>query len=305
MATLTRDYSFADADLMMFASNLSNTLMRDIDEFEQFNVDIDAINAFKELGDQFEVFPPDTYYLSDIGIANSNKEAIRANLLHESRRISNRALIKWGANSSQYNKFGVKNMTKMTDKELLATSRLVKMTAYDYLSDLSSEGLTQQIIDDYELLAQSFEDSMNSINTAMQIREQKTNERITLGNQLYALVTKYCILGKTIWEQTNESKYNDYVIYTPGPGTITAPVNLLYYELAKQIAWDEVVNATSYECVYMLANSTEEWIILYSGANNYADFAGEAGTYIAKVRARNAGGFGKWSEDLNFMVINP
>jgi hypothetical protein len=213
-----------DGDLMMIASNLVQTITRDSVEFATYSVDVAAITAFAALGNQFKTFPPDIFYQADVGIATEEKKAAREQLLIETRKITNRALVKWGKNSSHYKKFDVKRITEMSDKTLLATARLVVKTAEELLAELSSEGLTQDIIDDYIIYTQNFEDKLNALNSAIEIRDTKSKERIALGNQLYTLVSKYCLLGKTIWNKVDESKYNDYIIYgKPSKGKIDVP----------------------------------------------------------------------------------
>ena len=45
------------------------------------------------------------------------------------------------------------------------------------------------------------------------IRMEKTTERIAKGNELYALVAKYCNMGKLVYENINSPKYKAYLIY--------------------------------------------------------------------------------------------
>ena len=45
-------------------------------------------------------------------------------------------------------------------------------------------------------------------------RDNAAKERVEKANELYALLTRYCEIGKSIWYETNEAKYNDYIIYT-------------------------------------------------------------------------------------------
>jgi len=47
--------------------------------------------------------------------------------------------------------------------------------------------------------------------------------RIEAGNALYAEMTKLAMVGKRIWLNVNESKYNDYVLYPNQGGAGEAP----------------------------------------------------------------------------------
>ena len=112
MENSSRNYLMPDADLMMFVSNLVQTMTRDATELADFGVLVANITALETLGNAFEVFPPDTFYLGDVGIATADKDAKREALLQATRKITNRGLVKWGQNSAQYRKFGVKGIYK-------------------------------------------------------------------------------------------------------------------------------------------------------------------------------------------------
>ena len=296
MNEIVRVYSMPDADLMMFASNLVQTMTRDSAEFADYAVDAAAISAFAALGNQFEEFPPDTFYSADVSIAVEDKDAIRETLINETRKITNRALVKWGEDSARYAKFGVKGISKMTDKELLATTRLVALTAENLLSQLITEGLTQDMIDDYALLSQSFESKLNALANAIEIRDTKKTERIILGNKLYSFVAKYCTLGKTIWEKVNESKFNDYIIYEKSPGGLSAPKNFRFFRGSRVFAWDLVPNATSY-AMEMSYNQTD-WEQVFYEEWNETEFDVPEGWSYYRVRAHNGGGFGEYCDVL-------
>lgn len=305
MININRDYTISDADLTMFVSNLVQTMTRDIAEFADYGVTAANVTTLQSLGNQFELFPPDTFYLADVGIATADKDLKRTELLQATRKITNRALAKWGVNSAQYNKFGVKGLSDMTDREILATARLVVMTATDFLSQLASEGLTQDIIDDYAIIVQQFESKMNDMNTAIADRDIKTRERIAMGNQLYALVSKYCTYGKTIWENVNEAKYNDYVIYTGvGPGSLSAPQNFMFDPLNYDFRWSAVPNATSYE----LQSSTDgiNYIVYWNGSDLMCPYEESPNQVMYfRVRARNAGGLGGFSSVIEYDFAVP
>ena len=269
-----RDYKISDAELTMFVTNLVQTMTRDLDEFAQFSIDSEDISELESLGNNFEMFPPDTFYQGDVSVAALNKDNKRAELLLATRRISNRALAKWGQSSPQYNKFGVKGMSNMTDREFLATTRLVILTSESYLSQLESEGLTQEIINEYIEMAQDFENLLQILNDMIEVRDIKTRERIEYGNEIYRLVTKYCTFGKTIWDGVNSAKYNDYLIYGTGgggssdnggtnPNAPAAPTNFRYDFAERMIRWNSVSGATSYSLESSMNNV--DWEEIYQG----------------------------------------
>ncbi len=304
---LERDYNMTDADLCMFASNLVEFMNRDEFEFADYGVDAGDISDFQTLGNEFEVFPTDEEFKADVSIATEDKDAIIESLQIGIRKITTRAENKWGADSARYKKFGVIGMNKMNDRYLLVCARRVVHVGTGFLADLSSEGLTQQMLDDLETLSEEFENSMNALKDAIAERDIKTEERRSAGNNLYSFVAKYCNYGKRIWEDVSHAKYNDYVIYSAGTGggtpSVPPAVPELNYSSPAGFSWDAVATATSYQLVYHAVEDTE-WIELYSGEmpEDPVPFDPGNGVWVARLRARNAAGYGDWSSEINVTI---
>ena len=135
-------------------------------------------------------------------------------------------------------------------------------------------------------------------------RDDKTEARIAMGNALYALVLKYCDYGKTEFEYTSPAKYNDYIIYTPSAGGLKPPTGLNYILEHNTAVWDVVENATSYELQY--APDEKTWTDAYSGADNMVlYYPPQGGIAFFRCRARNANGFGEFSEVLKIEIPMP
>ena len=83
----------------------------------------------------------------------------------------------------------------------------------EFLPEMSSVGLTQQMLDDFESLNTQFEQALDAKSDAVVLRDAKRQERIALGNELYAEIIKYSSIGKTVFAQTNAAKYKHFVIY--------------------------------------------------------------------------------------------
>jgi hypothetical protein len=257
---LQREYNLTDSELALYASDLVTFMTRDATEFAARGVNAGAITALGDKEDEFEAFPTDSEYKGLVIIATEDKDADRLQLFVDIRNITDRALIKWGENSGRYKRFDVKDLTKFSDKDLLFAARRVVRIGTIYLVDLTPEGLTQLMLTNLTALAQSFEDNLNNLRDAIAVRDEKTEERIILGNELYALVSKYCEIGKVIWKDTSEAKYNDYVIYKTVQSGLSKPQNVVaaYDPLNPPditLSWDAVTDATSYDVYYNIANT--------------------------------------------------
>jgi len=168
------------------------------------------------------------------------------------RAIIGCAKIKWGSASPQVKRFNAGKMTTSSDRSFLTLARQCITLATEYLADLAAQGLTQSMIDDLSTEAQLMEDEMNNISAKESLRDLKTQERIDDGNELYDFVSQYCEIGKIIWQDVDEAKYNDYVIYPAVQSSLSKPQNLAasfdpLNPSPVTLTWDLVTDATSYD----------------------------------------------------------
>jgi hypothetical protein len=301
-----------DANLLMFISNLVNNMTRDAVEFAIRGVTAIDTTDLKALGDAFELFPPDSFYQSDVSLAVQTKNSTHTGLIVDVRNIIDTAIIEWGEGSPQYKKFGTKNMTNLTDRSFLVACRQVVTTATGFLASLTGVGLTQAMIDTVSTNAETFELNLNSVNDMIEQRDLKTQERITDGNTLYAFVVKYAQIGKLIWDDVDEAKYNDYVIYPTVNSGLGKVLNLVGVyipaaggELASiDLSWSAVTGADGYDVFVSI-------VPIGDPAVQFALLGGAPGTtfqhtplptipsdYYYKVHAVNPAGIGADSDQF-------
>ncbi len=254
-----RMYNMLDAELCMFTSNLCDCLTRDLADLATFGMTALKITNLELLGDEFEQFPPDDVFLGMIMVETDNKNIIIEQIKETIRNLAMRVELKWGINSGQYKTLGVIGLNKFNEDVLLATARNVHTRMTTYLADLAEFGLTQEMLDDFDDLNESFEDARNSQLDKMQLRDIRTRERIIKGNEIYPFVVQYCDIGKRVYAATNPAKYNDYIIYHTTHPNLPKPQNLLatYDPLNPPnitLSWDAVPEATSYDIYYNIAN---------------------------------------------------
>ena len=310
-----RNYNMTDAELCMYVSNLCNFLTRDLADLEQFGLTSDKIESFKELGDEFEVFPTDGTLIGDVMITTEDKNALRERVLSEIKAMAFRVESKWGANSARYKRLDLSTPSSLTDDSLLVTARTIQIKMTDYLDDLSEFGLTQDMLDAFAELNEDFERAKNAQSDAVALRDEKTLERITRGNELYALVTRYTGFGKLLYEKTNSAKYNDYLIYSSGsggssgggtnPNAPAAPTNFRYDYAERMIRWNSVSGATSYFLESSMNNV--DWEEIYQGdatEYNTGEMLAEH-TYL-RIRSHSINGYSPYA-NLNIvydLVLN-
>lgn len=307
MFSITRNYNMPDADLCMFASNLVLTMTRDQAQFTTRGITAANVTTFKALGDAYEVYPPDNYYLQDYLLAVETKNTTRESCTLKLRAIIGYAKIKWGVGSPQVKKFGAGDMTSQGDKSFLVTCRMGIKVANDYLADLTPIGLTALMITDLTTAANLLETNLNSIATAQENRDLKTQDRINKGNELYSFVAKYCEIGKIIWEDVDPAKYNDYVIYDSGTSSLSKPKNLVANEMGGtpikiRLTWDSVSGATDYDVytsVVPLGQASGSYTLLDNVADSIFNALAVSGMRnYYKVMAKNSTQSSAYSDEV-------
>ena len=218
---VTRNYNFADAVLKQKADEMANLLDRDRSEFAERGYDENVKNAFADSIQVVENQTADETLEASKMIFTSNKDATRRVLEKSMRTIFNMAANKFGTKSAQYRAFGNAEISRLSDAELVRTYKVMAIAASTNLLALSSEGLTQEKIDNLNDQGIALDVSIDAAATGVSDRDIATEKRIDELNALYALVIKYAGVGRDIFYEVNEAKYNDYVIYDTPSGLPT------------------------------------------------------------------------------------
>jgi len=213
-----REYNFTDSYLPQLADGILALLVRDGLQFEKRRWTEAKTTNLLALRDSFVATKPDDYYKGILGIKTEEKDAARAVLSTPIRTIFVAAENVFGVKSSHYSSFGASGISKLSDDEMIRNSRLVVDTAHEFLSELEDEGITEEMLDEIDVLIETFDKSVDAQLAAQRNRDSATADRINKGNLLYRALVKVCNTGKDIWYETDESKYNDYVIYNTPSG---------------------------------------------------------------------------------------
>jgi len=197
----------------MFVSHFHSILLRDQADLLEFGITEDKIAELKELGDEFERFSTDDFYAGDVMTATEEKNEKEAVLKNTMLKMGRRVALKWGEKSSKYERFGMKGINRFSYAQFLSSARAAISFLNEMKSELAETGLTQEMIDEFELQCNDFENAKNKQAELNELRINKTAERISKGNALFKIVSNYCRIGKTLYGKTDPAKYNDYLIY--------------------------------------------------------------------------------------------
>lgn len=290
---LMRDYRMTDSELTVFTQHICDSMTRDISEFAAYGVLEANVTSLQALCDAFEVFPTDEYINQEYLSAVEARDNILTELQVIIRAMALRVELKWGKKSPKYKSLNISDLSQISVDAYITRARMVHAFMTENLLVLSSEGLTEAMLDDMEDKIQELDDAIRETIDKTSYRMEKTTERVTKGNQLYELVSRYCEIGKRVWDKVNPAFYNDYVIYdsTP-PGPLTAPANLQYDQISGRISWNSVENATSYKVEVSYEGGAFEELYSGSETETYYTPPSSPSSFIIHAMARNAGGLG-------------
>lgn len=229
---IKRKYSFSDGELSELGDALIEAAERDLTQMTTFGFDQTRLDTIKDKIAAFKIFPPDEYYTGRMMEATAAKDLSISVMSNISEGIVMRATNKFGKDTPKVKGFGWTGYITKPDADKMVVNRLVFKMGTDHQPALASEGLTVAILADLELKITDSDNAITLKRKRVSERDVAVNERITLGNELYAELVKLADTGKHIWEDSDESKYNDYVIYETSPGsqtvTGTVPVSSIH-----------------------------------------------------------------------------
>lgn len=211
---IRRKYSITDIKLCAIASNLCRAMDNNLEDLRIFGVTEEKIAEFRDLYQEFAYFENDIVSISNTMIATEQKKAIFDELDVSIQKMSLRFELQFGVNSLEVKSLGIKGLKKMIDDSKILIARRVLEQVNLYFGDLSVNGLTQELINEFETLINSAEAALNEQRTLMNAREVSTLKRIKIGNELYDLVVKYCKIGKKVYANKNSTYYSNYLIYS-------------------------------------------------------------------------------------------
>lgn len=197
----------------LFVREKINYLRRDMEEFAKYGYTVEQADALDARVNSFEAFPTDPEFEGDVMISTENKNAMSHELLQKIRSVMMRVQDRYGKQSAYYKKFEASALSNVSDDKLVNTARRVARVATMYLTELQEKGLTQVHIDELATMADDFAELKELQKDAVADREIGTTLRVNTVNALYVEISKLCEIGKGIWKETNEAKYNDYIIY--------------------------------------------------------------------------------------------
>jgi hypothetical protein len=209
-----REFALSDAELLSAARHLGQCVTRDAREFTSYGYTKEAAKLLKTRLAAFQAMPTDLEVEQVQAEATQFKIAKEAFLKGCIKEITHRARLLLGEESPKFKRFGTKGLDNMKDADLSLCGKRVADVAKALLSELAVRGVTQAMIDDLDSARQSFDEAILAQGKAMSERGTATNDRIRVANELYALTVELAEAGKAIWQDKDQARYRDYVLYS-------------------------------------------------------------------------------------------
>jgi hypothetical protein len=215
-AEVVRDYNFSDAALMQLTDKVVINGTRDAAELVPQGVTATRLADLATDNDAFRDMEDDVEWAGLVSEKTEEKNAAMLVCEAGTRNIRRMASNVYGERSAAYRRFGFTGINDLRESERIKAFYRVWRRADAAAADLAPEGLTPTVLSDFRTACEAADDAYDALEDTINDRDIATQERIELGNKIYAEVSKICNTGKTYWFDKDEAKYNDYVISPSG-----------------------------------------------------------------------------------------
>lgn len=208
-----RMYNYPDSELYVQCMEHISYAKRDIAGFETYSYDAARLEKFETACNKFAELPDDDELLG-VQMQMTEKKAEAMDYLKIAiRSVMTRVAMKYHNKSGRYRRFGTQKMGDMSDAQLLFCGRRVIRVGTQMLPFLSDVGLTEETLKKVHDAVHEFENSIHIQKDKVSDRDIMVEKRTDLGNSLYEELIVLCNIGKDIWIDKDNVKYEQYVIY--------------------------------------------------------------------------------------------
>lgn len=209
--TLVRNYPMNDATLKQRGDSLVNSMTRDAADFALRNIGATELTALQAMLETFGDTSTDEEEAGQKSVAVETKNELARTLLVELRAIRGIVALCYG-HAGAYRRFGFARMDKLDDNALHRLARRVVRIGTELLEVLFTRGLTTAMLTALGTLAQTFDDAIEAVQEESAQRQNATDERIMRGNALWEKMAEYALVGKYLFADTDEARYQHYVL---------------------------------------------------------------------------------------------
>lgn len=220
-----RDYNFSDGRLIEIANEKLEFATRDAAELVTVGISAGFLTALDADIKNFGELPSDETELGEQEEATEEKDEVAEEVREYMRNMRSAAQRCFGINSPRYHQFGLEEMTKFTDSELLRRALVAHQVAVTYATELDTKGYTALDNSAFKARIEVYVKKIKEKAMEVGSRDIAQETRVLKGNALYHhLEDELCEAAKNYWRTRSAAKYNDYIIYNNETGTEEPPV---------------------------------------------------------------------------------
>lgn len=211
-----RKYRFSDGMLLQLADTVIRNGIRDSAVLESQGVTTARLDALETLNTTFRDTEDDVEWKGLVAEKTELKDAAMAVCKSGTANIRRMAVNVFGERSGTYRRFGFDNINKLSDIYRIRAYFRIWRRANEHATALAPEGLTPEVLAAFRTACENYDAAYDVMDDTARDRDIAAEERIDLGNRIYAEVVKICNTGKNYWRERSEARYNDYLITSDG-----------------------------------------------------------------------------------------
>ena len=208
-----RKYNVSEADLYVTCMEAIRAAHRDIEFFTQYGYGLERLKAFKSQCDQFQTLPGDDELVGDQMICTEKKNLASEKLRTAIRSLMTRVAMKYHDRTGRYRKFGTAKLGDMSDPQLLFCGRRVARVARQQIDFLAEVGVNENVIQRVLDACSEFENALNIQQDKLHDRDIGVERRTDFGNKIYKELVVMADIGKDVWVERDNAKYEQYCLY--------------------------------------------------------------------------------------------
>ncbi len=222
-----RKFNFTDAELNIDCNVKTRTALRDLAKFKYFGYNKSMIETLRSKNQELANFPTDAELLAERIVITERKD----NLFVELERAMRKMLVFVGLampiGSGKYRSYRKNIVSGLSaDKLIIGGFRIVRIALKD-LEHLQSVGMDESLINQIRFLTEELSNAVEDQADQDNERDIFKDERIELANGIYSELVKLCNVGRNAWIDTNEARYNDYILYDGPPKKKPDPIDVV------------------------------------------------------------------------------
>lgn len=220
MISLQRIYKMSDGSLVGTGMRVLVGANRDVLTLTDYGWNQTRIDGLETARVAFADMPTDVELSGMMTEATAAKNQVRKDATdHCMVEVMVRVSQHYGDKSPTLKRFRAGELHTATDHGFWLVLKRIHRQATLLLADLAPEGLTQAHLDTLADFITEMNDALLAQDTAIDDRDRAVQARVEAGNAFYTELVKLADLGKRLWLNKDESKYNDYVLYQKTGGT--------------------------------------------------------------------------------------